>query len=114
MEEKDTKKLYNKIAWRIFLALLIGFMALYVSEATGYYEFEQHKRVTLTAEKIKQFEEDISKGKDVDVKDYLVEKEISYQNNLSNLGNDLSNQIGNIIQNGMETTFNFLGALFGE
>ena len=49
-KEKKKRKIFNKVMSRIFLGLLVGFIALYVSEATGYYEFEQHKKVTLTSE----------------------------------------------------------------
>ena len=48
MDEKKKKKLFNKIMSRIFLFFLIAFTALYVSEATGYYEFEQHNKKVLT------------------------------------------------------------------
>ena len=112
MDDKKKQKIFNKVMTRIFLALLIGFSALYISEATGYYEFEQHKKVTLTEEKIEQFENDVASGKDINIKDYLDEKEINYQNNLSNAGNHLSEQIENIISNGLESTFNFLGQMF--
>lgn len=112
MEEKKKKKIFNKVMSRIFLALFIGFTALYVSEATGYYEFEQHKKVTLTEEKIKQFESDVASGKNIDVKDYIEERDISYENVASTIGNTLSNHIGNFITNGLESTFNFLGQLF--
>ena len=102
MEEKKKKKLFNKVMSRIFLGLLIGFTALYVSEATGYYEFEQHKRVTLTEEKIKQFEDDVAQGKNIDIKDYIEEKDVSYENVASTLGNTLSDHIGNLVTDGLD------------
>ena len=68
--------------------------------------------MTLTEEKIEQFENDVASGKDINIKDYLDEKEINYQNNLSNVGNHLSEQIENIISNGLASTFNFLGQMF--
>lgn len=114
MEDKNKKKLVGKIVWKIFLALLFGFFALYVSEATGYYEFEQHKKVALTEEKIKQFEKDIASGKDIQLTDYINEKDISYENNTSSLGLSLSETIGNVVQDGIEVTFNFLNRLFNE
>lgn len=112
MDDKKKRKLLAKIMRRIFFCLLIGFSALYISEATGYYEFEQHKKVTLTESKIKQFENDVASGKNINIEDYIDEKEISYQNVPSTLGNNLSEQIGNIVSGGLESTFNFLGELF--
>lgn len=114
MDEKEKKKLYGKIVWKIFLALLFGFFALYVSEATGYYEFEQHKKVTLTEEKIKQFEKDVQEGKDINITDYINEKEVSYENATSSLGLSLSEKVGGVVEDGINATFNFLNRLFNK
>lgn len=114
MEEKNKKKLFNKIFWKVFLALLFGFTALYVSEATGYYEYEQHKKTVLTNEKIAKFEEDVSKGKNINIKDYIDEKEVSYENNMSSTGLFLSKTIENCLQNGIKGTFDFLNSVFNE
>lgn len=112
METKDKKKLYNKIFWKLFLALFFGFMALYVSAATGYYEYEQHKKVTLTDEKIAEFEEDLKAGKKIDVKNYLDEKEQNYENVFSKAGIMFSDIIGDCIQNGVQNVFEFLNNVF--
>ncbi len=111
MKPDEKKKLVNKIFWKIFLVFLVAFFALYVSEATGYYEFEQHKKVILTQEKIKQFEEDVAAGKNVDIKDYMGEKEINYQTKVSDFGFHLSETIGKHIQSGLESTFEFLNQM---
>ena len=111
MKEEEKKKLVHKIFWKIFLAFFIAFFALYVSEATGYYEFEQHKKVTLTQEKIKQFEEDVAAGKNVDITDYMGDKEINYQTKISDIGFQLSEKLGKYVQNGLEATFDFLNEM---
>lgn len=108
MKIEDKKKLWNKIFSKIFLILLITFFALYLSEKTGYYEYEQHKQTTLTKEKIKQFEEDVAKGKNIDIKDYTTEEEVSYQTKISKVGLHLSKNVGKIVQTGLEGTFHFL------
>ena len=112
MEIKDKKKLCNKIFWKIFLALLISFFALYVSAATGYYEFEQHKKVTLTNEKIREFEQDLKDGKKINVKKYLDEKEEYYENGFSNAGIVFSNVIEECVENGIQNIFGFLNSVF--
>lgn len=112
MENKDKKKLFTKIFWKIFLALLFGFGALYISEATGYYEFEQHKRVTLTNEKITKFESDIKSGKEINIKNYIDEKEQNYENGFSKAGIAMSSFIEGCIQNGIQSTFEFLNNVF--
>lgn len=114
MDDKKKTKLANKIIWRIFLFLLVAFTALYISEATGYYEFEQHKRVELNESKIKQFEQDVKDGKDINIKDYVDEVEVSYENRASTIGYTLSSQVENIIENGLSITFDFLGNFFNE
>ena len=55
MKIKDKLKIYTKIFNISFIVLLITFLALYVSQSTGYYNYEQHKKMVLTEEKIKQF-----------------------------------------------------------
>ncbi len=114
MEEKNKTKIYNKIFWKLFLALLFGFGALYISEVSGYYEFQEHKQVTLTNEKIKEFERDIKEGKDINIKDYINEKEVNLDNNFSNAGIFFSETIGEWLQNGLEATFDFLGSVFSD
>lgn len=111
MKPEEKKKIANKVFGRILFAFFIAFFAIYVSEATGYYEFEQHKKVTLTEEKIKQFEEDVAAGKKVDIKDYMGEREIDYQNNISKTGLQISENIGEIVQSGLEATFQFLNGI---
>ena len=112
MEENKTKKIYSKIFWKIFIALLFGFLALYISEISGYYEFQEHKQVNLTNEKIKEFEKDVSLGKDINIKDYIMEKEVSFENPLSNTGIFLSEKIGEVIESGIDSTFKFLNSVF--
>ena len=114
MKPEEKKKWASKIFWKIFLGLFIAFFALYVSEATGYYEFEQHKKVTLTQEKIKQFEQDIAEGKNVDIKDYMGERVINYQTKISKAGLKISEGIGKYVQDGLEATFNFLNQIMEE
>lgn len=112
MENKDKKKLFNKIFWKVFLALLFGFLALYISGAAGYYEFEQHKKVTLTNEKINEFEDDIKSGKKINIKDYIDEKQINYENNFSKTGIVMSSVIEKCVQSGLQKTFEFLNSVF--
>jgi len=112
MEKKD-KKIFNKIFWKIFLAFFFIFLTLYISGNTGYYEFELHKKTVLTEEKIKEFEADIASGKNVDIKDYMESKEINYSNNVSKAGLYLSENVGNFIKAGVESTFNFLNKMLG-
>lgn len=108
MKVEDKKKLCGKIFGRIFLALLIAFFAIYVSSQTGYYDFELHNKTVLTEEKIKEFEQDVRDGKEINIKDYVVSAAPNYQNNVSKLGNKLSTSLEGVIQSGIDSVFKFL------
>lgn len=108
MREEQKKKIWNKIFSKIFLILFISFLALYLSEKTGYYEYEQHKQTTLTKEKIKQFEQDVADGKNIDIKDYTTEETVNYETKLSNVGLEISKNVGLVVKTGLEGTFEFL------
>ena len=97
-----------KIFWKFFLMLLIGFTAIYISEAKGYYEFEQHNKKVLTEEKIKQFEQDIANGKNIDINNYVVTNEQNYESKLSKAGDKISKKIENFVVDGLNNTFKFL------
>jgi 23S rRNA G2445 N2-methylase RlmL len=73
----------------------------------GYYEYRQRQRVVLTEEKIKQFEEDIKKGKNIDVEDYVQEHE-TFEHVSKRLGSKISEVISKYTRKGIETTFKML------
>ena len=109
MKPEEKKKLATKILWRCFLVLLIVFTALYLSEATGYYEYEQHRNMVLTNEKIKEFEQDVKDGKNIDIQNYIATKKKDYSNSVSNLGLNISDTINSFITDGLNNLFKFLG-----
>ena len=45
-------------------------LVLYFGQATGYYEYKNNQKTTLTEESIKRFEQDIKDGKDINVSNY--------------------------------------------
>ncbi|MBO5138604.1 MAG: hypothetical protein J6B89_03080 [Bacilli bacterium] len=90
----------------IFSVLFILFISLYVTQATGYYEFNNSKKTTLTNDAIKKFEKDIKEGKQISAKNYL-EGEKEYNNKISTTSLKISKTI--------EKSFNYLmGKLFEE
>lgn len=97
---------YKSIFKSISILLIIMFLALYISQATGYYNYEAEKKTTLTKEAIIHFEEDIKAGKEINVKNYL-EEETNYNNIYTKAGRKLSSII--------ETSFQkFMNALMKE
>ena len=109
---KKNKK--NNIFKFIFLIFLLSFVAIYFSELTGYYEYQNHKKSSLTEKEIKKFEEDVKNGKEVDIKQYLVANTTDYDNKLSKIASNFSDGISNIVKTGVEKTFKYLSKFVEE
>lgn len=107
-------KLYNRIFKISFYVFLVSFIALYLSQATGYYEFELHKKMVLTEEKIKEFEADVAAGKNIDIENYLEVTAKDYSSSVSNLGYNISSTIGKYIKGGLDGMFKTLNKLVQE
>lgn len=76
------KKVFHGFIWILFL----GFLILYFAQAGGYYEDLNNKKTTLTEDKIKQFEEDVKKGKEIKVENYVINMKKDYGNKVSSFG----------------------------
>ena len=107
MSDKQ-KEVLTKIFKKIFIFLLISFSAIYLSEATGYYEVANYKKRVMTEDNIKKFEQDLKDGKNIDVKDYVLDDQKNYSSKISKLGNSMSNQIEKYVVFGLNNTFKFL------
>ena len=103
-------KVTNKILKYLFLICFIAFLTIYISQATGYYEYTQHKKKELTEEEIKQFEQDIKDGKEIDIEGYTSEEK-NYQNKISNASLVLSEKIGEYTTKGITLLFGSIGKL---
>ena len=96
------------------MVFFLSFLVIYFSEITGYYQYQNHKKATLTQEQIKKFENDIAEGKEVDINEYLVADNRTYNNKLSKLTSKLSDGISSVVESGVESTFKFLSRLVTE
>lgn len=114
MKREDKIKIYNKIFKICFYSLLITYITLYFSQVTGYYEYDQHKKVTLTQDQIKKFEEDVQNGVDLNIEDYVKIEQKDYQNKASEIGLTISTTLGDYLKKGIENTFNFIGGLIED
>ena len=108
-----TKEILTKVFRKLFLAVLIAFTALYVSENAGYLEFRQHNKKVMTEEKIKQFESDIKEGKNIHLEDYVVNDTKNYESKVSKLGENISEQVEKYVVGGLNKTFKFLNNVLG-
>lgn len=90
------------------IVLLITFFCLIVASESGYYEYELSKTTKLTNEKIEEFERDVKSGKKIDLNSYINTKENDYNNNISNLGNKLSDGLENVFSKGFKYLFKYI------
>lgn len=74
----------------IFSTLLIFFLFLYFASNSGFYEYKLNEKKTLTEEKIKEFEQDINSGKEIDINNYIDDTNKSYDNIFTNTSRDIS------------------------
>ncbi len=114
MKPEEKIKIYTKIFNTSFLVLFIVFIALFLSQSTGYYDYEEHKKMVLTEDKVKQFEKDVKEGKNLDIKNYLESPTKNYQNKVSEFGYQLSYNIGKYANYGIKKTFGFLNKILEE
>jgi len=96
------------------IVLFIIFISLYISQSSGYYEYEQYKKVELTKDQIKQFEKDIKDGKKIDVKDYIGETKKEYGNKVSNAGLKISETIEEYVQKIINSSFETISNVVKE
>lgn len=98
---------YKKIIEYSFILLVVLFLGLYISQMTGYYEYTESKKTTLTEDAIERFEQDIADGKEIDTKNYLQEQ-TDYNNAVSSLGLKVSSWIEKGFNKAMNGLFNKL------
>jgi hypothetical protein len=103
-----------KTFWIVLSLLFAVFMTLYISQATGYYDYEQYKKVELTKDKIAEFEQDVKDGKEIKIEKYLQNVKTDYNNSASRAGIQFSNTISKYVKSTINGTLSFLGILFGE
>lgn len=105
MKQESKNKKRNKVFKRIMFFLFITFLTLYLSQATGYYEYEQSRKTAFTEEQIKQFEQDVKDGKEIDINKYLENTNKNYQNNISKTTLNISEAISKYTKLGIEKLF---------
>ena len=114
MKFEDKVKIYHKIFKFCFTISLVAFLTLYLSQATGYYEYEQHKKVSFTNKQIEQFEKDVAAGKNVDLDSYLEDTTKNYNNKTSKLGYQVSSAIGKYVKDGLDNAFKMINKAMQE
>lgn len=104
----------NKVFKIIFIVLFLTFIIAYVIEKSGYYEYNLRNKTVLTTESMKQFEKDVSEGKDVTIEDYVVNTSADYTTRLTRNTNKVSVKVNSILKKGIEGVFKVLGKFVDE
>lgn len=95
----------------IFIFLFVIFLTMYVSVGSNYYEYELHKKVMLTNEDIKKFEDDVKNNKEVDIDNYISSR-VDYSNSFSKASTKVSKETKKYIKQGIEGIFNIFSKMF--
>ena len=108
---EETKK--NKPNWFriIMIILFVSYISLYVLNTTGYYNGSIKRKVEFTNEQIRLFESDVEAGKEVDINDYLKDKNKNYVNGASRLGYNVSASIDKLLNKGIKKFVKLLNKL---
>lgn len=102
MKKEERIKLIKKMLKFLFVLSFIAYLSLYISQKTGYYEYEIRQKKEFTEEQIRMFEEDLKQGKQIDMNAYLEYTNKDYQNNASKLTLSISEEIGKYTKMGIE------------
>ena len=93
--------------------LFIIFLIIFCSSKSNYYEYSNYKKMTVTNEKINEFEKDISEGKNVNINDYIKDESKDYSNNITRVGEFISNNIFDISSKIVKISYNFISKVIG-
>ena len=107
MNRKHLKKIF-RIS---IMVLFVTFLVLFISQSSGYVEYENSKKVALTKKQIEKFEADVAAGKKIDMEKYLKTENKNYQNTISKTGLKFSTVTSNGVKKVVEKSFKFLSKL---
>ncbi len=104
----------EKTNWflRSIMLLFILYLSLSIAMETGYYESKLNEKTILTEESIQQFEKDVREGKNVDINDYVVEKNRDFSNGATKAGVFISSLVEDVMSEGINKMVDILKKLF--
>ena len=108
------EKKKNKGSWilKLLRVLFILYISLTIAISTGYYEAKLSEKTTITNEAIKQFEEDVRNGKNVDINDYLTDNYQDYSNQTTKAGYAFSSSIERFMSIGINEEVNIFKMIY--
>lgn len=104
----------KKTNWfkKIFVIIFIIFLGLYIASISGYYEAKVSSKVALTEDAIKQFEEDVLNGKNVDINTYIIENNNDYSNGFTKAGERVNASFEKLVSEGFTSLWEAIKVLF--
>ena len=81
------------------MLLLFIFACSYFVETSGYYEYNLSHKRNLTERQIREFENDVKMGKDIDINSYLEETSVDYSNKLTKVTTDINLKLNRYLKN---------------
>jgi len=106
------KKKKESICLKILGGLFLVYIALFIANMSGYYESKIKDQVFVTEEGIKEFEEKVQNGEEIDINSFLNKESEDYSTNLSLLGDNLTSGIENFVMGGFDIIGNVINSLF--
>ena len=94
------------------IGIVVVFFFFYFLEQSGYYEYNLGRKMNLTEDAIKRFEEDVAMGRDVDVTNYLNEGNIDYSNNVTRTFSNISLKVNDCLKDILTNGFGIFDDLF--
>lgn len=102
---------HKKFIKLLCISTILIFLLSYFIENSGYYEYSLQNRKNLTEDQIKQFEQDVKEGKDIDLDTYLKETTIDYSNSLTRTTSEANLKLNNYLKQLITNTMGILGKL---
>ena len=106
---KKKKRNYFLIVLSIFF---FSYLALLFAYSNGYYEYKEHNKMVITEEAMKQFEEDVSSGKNIEINDYITDEYRDYSSTFSKLGVKTGELLDDVFSDGLGSVVKMLSKLF--
>lgn len=98
----------------VLYSLIFIYLILFFSASTGYYEYSNYKKASLTEEQIRKFEIAVKNGENIDINNYFIKNNYSYGNKLSTAAINISDKISYIISSGVKSSFKWISSFIDE
>ena len=89
----------------LLIVMILLFIASYIVSTSGYYEYALRGKNVISSDKIKEFEDDIKNNKEIDLKNYMDNKNEDYSNKMTDLVYNISSGSNKIAKKAIKYIF---------